>query len=82
VITSALAASGSVNKAFRYQIVAANNPTGYSAVGLPAGLAVDAGTGLISGTPGGAATTKVTIGATNANGTGTAALTITIRGKP
>ena len=82
VITSALSASGSVNKAFRYQIMAANGPTSYSAVGLPAGLAVNTVTGLISGTPGSGTTTKVTIGATNANGTGTATLTITIRGKP
>jgi hypothetical protein len=81
VITSALSASGNVNKTFSYQITATNSPTSYSATGLPAGLAVNTGTGLISGTPQHGTTTNVTIGATNANGTGTATLVITIHGK-
>jgi hypothetical protein len=81
VITSALSASGNVNKTFSYQITAANVPTSYSATGLPAGLAVNPGTGLISGTPRNGTATNVTIGATNANGTGTATLLITIHGK-
>ncbi|MDQ6622429.1 MAG: putative Ig domain-containing protein [Verrucomicrobiota bacterium] len=34
---------------FSYQITAPNSPTNFSAVGLPPGLQVDAGTGLISG---------------------------------
>lgn len=81
VITSSLSASGNTGKAFRYQIAATNSPTSYSAAGLPAGLTVNTTTGLISGSPQHAATTNVTIGATNASGTGAAALAITIRGK-
>jgi hypothetical protein len=36
---------------FSYQIRAANNPTQFAATTLPAGLQLDAGTGLISGVP-------------------------------
>jgi hypothetical protein len=51
VITSVRTASGSVNQAFTYQITASHSPTQFSASGLPAGLSVTAGTGLISGHP-------------------------------
>ncbi len=77
-ITSATSASGTVGSAFSYQITATNSPTSYSATGLPAGLSVNTATGLISGTPTSAGTSTVTLGATNAGGTGTAALTLTI----
>ena len=36
---------------FRYQVVAAKNPTSYSASGLPPGLDIDAISGVISGVP-------------------------------
>ena len=81
VITSPLTASGTVGKSFSYQITASRNPTSFSASGLPAGLSVNTVTGKITGTPQVAATTAVTIGAANTNGTGTAVLTITIRKK-
>ena len=77
-ITSATSASGSVGTAFSYQIVATNTPTSYSATGLPTGLSVSTTTGLISGTPTAAGTSTVTLGATNAGGTGHATLTLTI----
>jgi hypothetical protein len=78
-ITSATSASGTVNAAFSYSITASNSPTSYSVTGaLPAGLALNTGSGVISGTPTSAVTSNVTIGATNANGTGTAVLTLTI----
>jgi fibronectin type 3 domain-containing protein len=79
-ITSATTASGRVGSAFSYQITATNTPTGYGAAGLPAGLAVNIGTGLISGTPTSAATSTVTLSATNSAGTGNATLTLTIAG--
>jgi hypothetical protein len=78
VISSASTASGTVSTAFSYQITASNSPTSYSASGLPAGLSINTGTGLISGTPTASGTSTVTLGATNAGGTGSKTLTITV----
>lgn len=78
VITSPTTASGQVGVPFSYQITASNSPASFSATGLPAGLTLNASTGLISGTPTAAATSSVTIGATNAGGTGTSTLTLII----
>ncbi len=78
VITSATTASGTAGAAFSYQITATNTPTTYGATGLPAGLSVNTGTGLISGTPTSAGTSKVNLSATNPGGTGNATLTLTI----
>ena len=78
VISSATSASGTVGTAFSYQIVASNTPTSYSATGLPAGLSVNTGTGQISGTPTASSSSSVTLGATNAGGTGHATLALTI----
>jgi hypothetical protein len=77
VITSVLTASGTVGVAFSYQITASNSPTSWGATPLPAGLSVNA-TGLITGTPTTIGVTNVTISATNASGTGSATLVITI----
>ena len=82
VITSAITANGTAGTAFSYQITASNAPTSYAAVGLPAGLAVNIGTGLISGTPTTAGTSTVTLSATNSGGTGNATLTLTIAPAP
>src|SRR5437764_7072208 len=82
VITSATTASGTVGIAFSYQITATNNPTSFNATGLPAGLTVNTSTGLISGTPTTAGTYTVTISATNAGGTGSATLTLTVVNPP
>jgi len=78
VISSATTASGTTNTAFSYTITASNTPTSFSATNLPAGLSINTTTGVISGTPTTAATTNVTIGATNAGGTGNGTVTITI----
>jgi hypothetical protein len=77
-ITSSATASGQVGEPFSYQITGGNGPTSFSASGLPSGLSVDAGTGLITGSPGAAGTSVVTLGATNASGTGSMTLTLTI----
>ena len=79
VISSATTASGTVNQAFSYQITASNSPTSYNATNLPAGLSVNTSSGAITGTPTAAGTSSVTISATNAGGTGTATLSITIK---
>ena len=49
-ITSANKASGAVGVPFTFQVTAANGATSYAASGLPAGLAINPSTGLISGT--------------------------------
>ncbi|MGA9061103.1 MAG: choice-of-anchor D domain-containing protein, partial [Terracidiphilus sp.] len=77
-ITSAASAAGTVNSGFSYQITATNTPTSYGATGLPPGLTVNTGTGLVSGTPTTAGTSIVTLSATNGGGTGSATLTLTI----
>lgn len=63
---------------FTYQITAINNPTSYGATGLPMGLSIDTGNGLISGIPLETGTFYVTLTATNGTGTGTGALTLTV----
>jgi len=77
-ITSSLSASGTIGQPFTYNIAATNNPISYAATGLPAGLTVNTGNGVISGTPTAGGTFKVTISASNATTTVSATLTITI----
>jgi hypothetical protein len=78
VITSPLTAGGTVGAPLSYQITATQAPTSFNATPLPAGLSVNTGTGLISGTPTGAGTTNTTISAIGPGGTGTATLVFTI----
>ncbi len=78
VITSAREISSTVGIAFTYQITASNSPTSFNATGLPAGLAVNTTTGLISGTPTTSGTSSLVIEANNSEGRGTATVTLTI----
>ncbi len=71
-------ATGAVGQPFRFQITATNAPTRFAANGLPAGLAVNADTGLIAGTPTAPGVSVVTLSAANATGTSTAGLTIAV----
>ncbi|MGH7995146.1 MAG: beta strand repeat-containing protein [Opitutaceae bacterium] len=78
-VTSALAASGMPNAAYTYTITATNQPTSFAATNLPAGLTLDAGTGVISGTPTAPAVTTVGLSAANGYGSGPLSnLTLTI----
>jgi hypothetical protein len=83
VITSALTHSSVYGSAAtNYTITADFLPTSYSATGLPAGLSIDTGTGVISGTPTvGAGTYNINITAANAEGSDTETLVWTITPK-
>ena len=77
-ITSANSASGSRGNAFSYQVVANDQPTSYTATGLPSGLSISASTGLISGVPTQSGYFQVEISAVGAGGTATMALTLAV----
>jgi uncharacterized repeat protein (TIGR03803 family) len=79
VITSAASATGGYGTSFSYAIVASNSPTTYGASPLPAGLSLDTATGLISGTlPASPGTYTIGLSATNAGGTATSTLALTV----
>jgi sugar lactone lactonase YvrE len=78
VITSPLTYSSPVNQTFSYTIQASNTPTSYNATNLPPGCFINTYTGGITGTPTIAGVYTETISATNAGGTGSATLVVTI----
>jgi hypothetical protein len=86
VISSATTASGTLVPAsspasftVNYQMAASNSPVAYAASGLPLGISVNTGTGLISGTTTVQGVYSVSLTATNNNGTSaTATLTLTV----
>jgi hypothetical protein len=78
VITSSATAATTTGTAFSYQITATNSPTAFGATGLPTGVTINTATGLISGTFSTAGQIQVTVSATNAKGTGTLVLKITV----
>ncbi len=82
VITSSLTASANEGAAFTYNIIATNVPTSYNATGLPVGLSINTTTGEITGSVATAGVYNVTISATNAYGTDTETLVITITTGP
>lgn len=77
-ITSAEEVSGVQGQAFSYQVAASNTPSAFAAEDLPPGLLFNTATGLLSGTPTAAGEFLVDVSATNAEGTGTLSVAITI----
>jgi autotransporter-associated beta strand protein len=77
-ITSATAATAAVGTPFSYTVTASGSPSSFGADGLPAGLSINASTGVISGTAATPGRSLVTLHATNASGTGTSLLVLTI----
>jgi len=74
VLTSPSGASAAPGMAFSYTIQATNSPWLFNATGLPAGLSVDAPTGIISGIPELSGTFMVQLLAQNNDGVGAATL--------
>jgi hypothetical protein len=78
VIISTTAAASIVDTEFSYVIAATGSPTAFTATGLPPGLALAAGNGLISGSPDLAGSYPIQITASGPSGTATATLTLTV----
>jgi len=87
-ITSPGTASGMIGEPFTYQIVASvpsgGSPiTGFGATGLPSWAAINTTTGEITGTPVAPhGISNITLTATNAEGTGSRTLRMTIAARP
>ena len=67
-ISSPGSASGTSGVLFQYQILSSDQQVSFAADGLPLGLSVDRGSGVISGTPAKGGTSTVTVAATRPGG--------------
>ena len=81
-ITSTTDAYANSGMPFEYLVNATNAPASFTASGLPPGVAIDSGTGLISGVPVSPGVFSVLLTATNAAGTATSRLTLTVGTPP
>lgn len=78
VITSSNTSNGTLGTAYSRQIIATNDPTQFTATGLPAGLTINSTTGLIRGIPLEYGAFDAKISAINAGGAGNQTLTLLI----
>jgi hypothetical protein len=79
-IISQTVAQGVSGAAFSYRIEATNSPTGFGALDLPSGLTLNSTTGVISGMLPSARVYEITLTASNASGTVSKKLTLTVTG--
>ena len=77
-ITSPLTGGGTLTVPFSYTVTATHGAFNFDATGLPSGLSINSGTGLISGTPTASGTFPVTLSASNTLATGTDTLSLVI----
>ena len=77
-LSSASSSSATTGAPYFYAVAATNSPVTYWATGLPAGLTLNPVTGVISGTPTQSGTSIVTLRLSNAGGSTTTTLQITV----
>ncbi len=83
LITSGLVAQGTVGSAFTYSITASGQvPMTFGATGLPGWATLDPNSGLISGTPSAGGSFSIQLSATNALGSDSKTLSLTILSPP
>lgn len=82
LITSPQTARGTLGFPFSYTITATNSPTSFNAAGLAPGLVVGTATGQIGGMPSATGTYRVVLLASNASGTGSQVLVLTVSSGP
>ncbi len=78
VVSGATEATIQEGQAFSYQVSASNGATAYGASGLPSGLTIDPASGLIAGSPAMSGTFVVNLTASNAAGSASYVLTLTV----
>lgn len=78
VFEGPMVADAVIGRAFSFKLFADRQPTSYVVTGLPAGLKVNAATGVISGAPKQTGTFQLQVTATNEGGSDTTTLDLTI----
>jgi len=78
VVTSALSALAFLGQPFSFAVAGANTPLGFTANGLPPGLAFNATNGLIAGIPTLAGSFQVALTASNLIGSGASVLAVLV----